>query len=117
MLLIGRITKDAVVNQLGEEKSVVNFSIAMNDYYKPKDGEAKRFTNYVNCSYWFNTKIAEQLTKGSLVEINGRIFLKAYLDKNGEAKASFNCHVNSLTIHSKGIREGYFSDTEETRSF
>ena len=37
MELVGRITKDAVVNQLKDERKVVNFSMAVNDYFKPKD--------------------------------------------------------------------------------
>jgi len=32
MTIVGRITKDAVVNRLKDERKVVNFSIAMNDY-------------------------------------------------------------------------------------
>ena len=39
MELVGRITKDAVINQLKDERKVVNFSIAVNDYYKPKNSE------------------------------------------------------------------------------
>ncbi len=40
MTIVGRITKDAVVNQLKDEREVVNFSLALNDFYKPKNGEA-----------------------------------------------------------------------------
>jgi single-strand DNA-binding protein len=36
MVLIGRITKDATVKKLKDEWEVVNFSIAINDFYKPK---------------------------------------------------------------------------------
>ncbi|MBS1918270.1 MAG: single-stranded DNA-binding protein [Bacteroidetes bacterium] len=99
MLIIGRITKDAVVKQLKDEKQVVEFSVAVNDYYKPKKGEAKQFTLYVNCAYWFGTKISERLKKGSLVEMEGRAYLNAYNDMQGEPKASLNLHVNTIKIH------------------
>jgi len=103
MLVIGRITKDAVVNTLKDERQVVNFSIAVNDYYRPKGAtEATKFTTYVNCSYWISSKIAERMKKGALVEISGRIFVNAYTDLDGNAKASLNCHVNSIKIHSYG---------------
>ena len=103
MLVIGRITKDAVVNTLKDERQVVNFSIAVNDYYKPKGAtEATKFTTYINCSYWISSKIAERLKKGTLVEINGRLFVTAYTDLDGNAKASLNCHANSIKIHSYG---------------
>lgn len=100
MVLIGRITKDATIKKLKDERQVVNFSIAINDYYKPKGAtDAVNLTTYYNCSYWLSTKIAPLLTKGSLVELNGRIYLNAYIGLDGEAKASLNCHVNSITIH------------------
>jgi single-strand DNA-binding protein len=103
MLVIGRITKDAVINTLKDERQVVNFSIAVNDYYKPKGAtEATRFTTYINCSYWISSKIAERLKKGTLVEISGRLFVTAYTDGSGNAKASLNCHANSIKIHSYG---------------
>jgi len=87
MELVGRITKDAVINQLKDERKVVNFSIAVNDYYKPKNSEeGVKITTYVNCSYWISSKIAERLTKGTLAEIAGRIYINAYKGADGEAK-------------------------------
>lgn len=40
MGLIGRLTKDAVVAQLKDERQVVNFTIACNDSYKPKGNDS-----------------------------------------------------------------------------
>jgi single-strand DNA-binding protein len=100
MLIIGRITKDAVVKQLKDQKQVVEFSVAVNDYYKPKNGEGRQFTLFVNCAYWSGTAIAERLKKGTLVELNGRTYLNAYHDIKGEPRASLNCHVNKIQIHS-----------------
>lgn len=105
MELVGRITKDAVINQLKDERKVVNFSIAVNDWYKPKNGEGVKITTYVNCSYWLSERIAERLTKATLVEISGRLFVNAYKGADGEAKASLNCHVNTIKIHSFGKQE------------
>ena len=104
MLIIGRITKDAVISQLKDDRQVVNFSIAVNEWYKPKNGESKQFTTFINCAYWISTKIATALTKGSLVEVNGRIYVNSYSDMKGEPRASLNCHVNSIKIHG-GIKK------------
>ena len=101
MVLVGRITKDAVVNVLKDQREVVNFSIAINDYYKQKGAaEATQFTTYVNCAYWVSSRIAERLKKGALVELSGRISVEAYNDMNGNAKGSLKCHVNTIKIHS-----------------
>jgi single-strand DNA-binding protein len=103
MNFIGRITKDAVVNQLKDERQVVNFTIALNDFYKPKDSDqGVKVTTYVNCSYWISTKIAEQLKKGALAEVSGRIDVAAYIGLDGEAKASLNCHANTIKVHQSG---------------
>ncbi len=100
MVLIGRITKDATVKKVKDHNEVVNFAIAINDYYKPKGAvDGVTHTTYYNCSYWISSKIAQRLTKGSLVEISGRIYINAYTGLDGEAKASLNCHVNSITVH------------------
>lgn len=100
MLVIGRITKDAVISTTKDEKQVVHFSIAVNDYYKPKGAaEATKLTTFINCSYWITTKIADWLKKGTLVELTGRISVNAYLDTSGNPKASLNCHVSSIKIH------------------
>ncbi|WP_018612080.1 single-stranded DNA-binding protein [Segetibacter koreensis] len=103
MEITGRITKDAVVNQLKDERQVINFTVAINDYYKPKNSlEGKRKTTFINCSYWLTSKIAQRLTKGTLVELSGRIGVNAYVDLQGEARATLTFHVNSIKIHGFG---------------
>lgn len=100
MVLIGRLTKDAVVAQLKEERKVVNFTIAVNDYYKPKNSDkGVSITTFVNCAYWISTAIAVLLKKGNLIEVSGRLTVNAYKDMQGEAKGSLNCHVDSIKIH------------------
>ena len=100
MEITGRITKNAVVNKLKDGREVTNFTVAINDYYKPKNStEGRTITTYVNCSYWISSKIAERLTRGTLAELAGRIGVNAYNDLQGEAKASLTLHVNSIKLH------------------
>jgi single-strand DNA-binding protein len=98
MTIIGRLTRDAVVNTLNDDRKVVNFSVAVNDSYKPKDGERRQITTYYNCGYWVSERIAEHLKKGALVEVNGLISVSVY-GASDAPKASLNCHVNSVKIH------------------
>jgi single-strand DNA-binding protein len=100
MVLIGRLVRDAVVAQLKDDRKVVNFTLAVNDYYKPKNSDkGVNVTTFVNCGYWISPKIAEWLKKGNLIEITGRLTINAYKDVQGEAKGSLNCHVDSIKIH------------------
>ena len=117
MELVGRITKDAVINQLKDERKVVNFSMAVNDYYKLKNSEeGVKITTYVNCSYWISSKIAGRLTKGTLIEVSGRAYANAYISTDGVAKASLNCHVNSIKIHSFAKHENDLDKEENSKS-
>ena len=97
--IIGRVTKNAVINTLKNDKKVVNFSVAINDSYKTKKGERKEQTTYYNCSYWINAKIAEYLIKGTLVELSGRISSSAWIGKNGEIKSGLNFHILNIKLH------------------
>ena len=100
MVLIGRLTKDAVISKLKDDRQVVNFTLAVNDSYKPKGSDIwATNTTFFNCAYWISPKVAERLKKGNLVEITGRAYVNAYNDMQGEAKASLNCHVDSIKIH------------------
>lgn len=103
MEIIARLTKDAEVKTLKDERQVVNFSVAINDSYKAKGtSEVTKVTTYVDCAYWANLGIAKFLTKGTLVELYGRISVNAYLNMQGEAKGSLRFHVNNIKLHGGG---------------
>ncbi|MBS1550218.1 MAG: single-stranded DNA-binding protein [Bacteroidetes bacterium] len=97
--IVGRITQNAKINTLKNDKKVVNFSVAINDSYKTKQGERKEQTTYYNCSYWINAKIAEYLIKGTLVELSGRISSSAWIGKDGEIKSGLNFHTSNIKLH------------------
>ena len=102
MEIIGRVTADAKVITLKDERKVVNFNVALNDSYKPKNSnDIKKITTFVQCSYWVNSTIAPYLTKGTLVELYGRIGVSAYSSLDGEAKGTLTFHVNNLKLHGK----------------
>jgi len=114
MVLIGRLTKDAVVAQLKDDRKVVNFTLAINDYYKPKNSDkGVSITTFVQCAYWISPKIAEWLKKGSLIEIMGRLTVNAYTDMQGEAKGTLNCHVDSIKIHQQAKTEMVKAESKE----
>lgn len=100
MEITGRLAADATVHKVGENKEVVNFSIAINDSYKPKgSSEVKEVVTYISCSYWLNSKTALWLKKGALVQLFGRIGLNVYRSSDGSrALGSLTFHTNNLKI-------------------
>jgi len=103
MEITGRVTADAIVRSLSGDKQVVNFSVAVNDSYKPKDGERVTHTEFFDCSYWIGAGIAQYLTKGSIVELSGRLSTRAWINAEGEAKAGLNFHTSKITLHGSGV--------------
>lgn len=100
MEIIARLTADAVVKTTKDDRQVVNFNVAINDSYKPKGSDQPvKTTTYVQCAYWVNPGIAQYLTKGTLVELYGRIGVNAYNSLQGEAKATLTFHVNNIKLH------------------
>jgi single-strand DNA-binding protein len=105
MEIIGRLTADAKVNTLKDDRKVVNFSIAINDSYRAKGADERtQVTTYVNCAYWISTSISAHLTKGTLVELSGRIGVDAWNNMQGEAKATLRFHVSTIKLHGKPNR-------------
>ena len=112
MEITGRVTANAVIKALPDEKQVINFSIAINDYYRPKGAaEGKEFTLYVSCSYWNNTGVAAKLLKGTIVEVSGRMYIRDYNGANNEPKATLNFHCNSIKVHGGGKKETANNET------
>ncbi len=109
MNIIGRITKNAEINTLTNSKQVVNFSIAINDNYKNKQGERIDQTTYYNCSYWISPNVAKILTRGTLVQLTGRASSRAWIGKDGEIKSGLNFHTSNIQIYGGGEK----SNTDE----
>lgn len=104
--LIGRLTQNAKVSELKDGRKVTNFSLAINDSYKPKgSSEVKKIVTYIDCAYWLTDKVAPYLLKGSVIEVMGRIGVRVYINLQNEAKGTLTCHVQGIKIHSntKGV--------------
>ena len=106
MEMTARLTGDAKLSTLKNDKQVVNFTVAINDNYKAKGSdEITKVVTYVQCDYWVNPGITKYLTKGILVELQGRVGVNAYTSKDGEAKASITFHANTIKLHgSTGVK-------------
>lgn len=102
MNIIGRLTRDAEVRTVLQDKQVVNFSIATNDSYKNKQGERVEQTTYFDCAYWITPNVAKALTKGTLVELSGRVYARAWQGSDGEPHAGLNFHTSQIKFYGGG---------------
>jgi single-strand DNA-binding protein len=85
--LIGRLGKDPEGKFTPTGKKVANFSVAVSNHWKTKEGEAKEYTEWVNVEVWgrLGEICQEYLKKGSLVFIEGRLKTDRYEEK-GESR-------------------------------
>jgi single-strand DNA-binding protein len=85
--LIGRLGKDPEGKFTPTGKKVANFSLAVSNRWKGKDGEARDHTEWVNIEAWgrLGEVCQEYLKKGSLVYLEGRMKTDKYEDK-GETR-------------------------------
>ncbi|ALR29285.1 single-stranded DNA-binding protein [Chryseobacterium sp. IHB B 17019] len=104
MNIIGRLTRDAQVRTVSQDKQVVNFSVASNYSYKNKQGERIEQTTYFDCAYWISTNVAKILTKGTLVELSGRASVRSWLGSDGQAHAGLNFHTSEITVYGGGTK-------------
>jgi len=104
MELTGRLTADAKISTLTDERQVTNFTIVMNDRFKTKAGEKREVNTFIKCAYWVSPKVAEYLKKGSIITVYGRIGLDVYKSAEGEAKGSLTFHVNDIKLITKAAK-------------
>jgi single-strand DNA-binding protein len=114
MNIIGRLTRDAEVRTVSQDKEVVNFSVATNDSYKNKQGERVEQTTYFDCAYWISAKVAKILTKGALVELSGRVYARAWQGNDGEPHAGLNFHTSQIKLYGGGKKAQTVEATNTT---
>lgn len=79
--LVGNITKDPELKKTQENKSVVNFTLAIN--------EGKDKAEFVMCQAWERNAdlIAQYIHKGQKLGINGKLHTSSWEAQNGEKKS------------------------------
>lgn len=90
-IFAGRVGKDAVIRQTQAGKPVLGFSVAVDVYV----GGGEKDTLWIDCSMWGERgqKVADYVTKGASVTVQGRITLDSY-----EGKPKLKLDVQELTL-------------------
>lgn len=102
MNITGRLTRDAQVRTLPDSRQVVNFAIAINESYKNKKGDRVEQTTFFDCAYWISPRVAEWLTKGTVVELTGMVSARAWTGNDGEPRAGLNFNASNIKLHGGG---------------
>ena len=90
-ICVGNLTRDAELKQTPSGKSFAVFDIAVNTKYKDK-----QYTVFWKCIYWNAEKLAQYLTKGKRVLIEGIIKEEKWEDRNGTMRINKVLQVEAI---------------------
>ncbi len=98
VILAGNLTRKPETRNIGGDKSVTNFGLAVNERYKGKDGETKESVTFIDIEAWNKTgQLVEQyLDKGSSCLIEGKLKLDSWDDKDGQKRTKLKVIADSV---------------------
>ncbi len=98
MQVIGNLGKDCVVNTVNG-KNVINFTVAHTEKYKDSQGNQQEKTTWVDCAYWVDrTALAQYLTKGKQVFVEGQPEARSFQRNDGTPGASLSLRVRDVQL-------------------
>ena len=98
MQIIGNLGKDCVVNTVNG-KNVINFTVAHTDKFKDGQGVSQERTTWVDCAWWTDrTAVAQYLTKGKQVYVEGQPEARSFLRNDGTPGSSLSMRVRDLQL-------------------
>ena len=99
-LFIGNLTADPEIRTMPNGEQVANFTIALNEKYKAKDGNIVENVEYVRIVLYRRlAEIAGQyLHKGSQVYIEGRLKTRKWQDNNGQDRYTTEIQGDNLQM-------------------
>lgn len=102
---IGRLGKDPETRHTQAGDAVCNFSVAVDESYKGKDGQKVEKTEWVNCVAWrkLGETCGQYLTKGSLVAVSGKMQTRKWQDSNRQDRYTTEILLDEMRmLGSKG---------------
>ena len=94
--LIGRVTKEIELRKTQSNKSVIKFTLAIDD---GKDGQGNSRTQFIDCQAWegLAETIQKYVLKGDMVNINGKLVNNNY-ESNGVKYYSYLVLASGMTL-------------------
>ena len=98
MQVIGNLGKDCVVNTVNG-KNVINFTVAHTEKFRDSQGNQQEKTIWVDCAYWTDrTGIAQYLTKGKQIYVEGQPEARSFQRNDGTPGASLSLRVRDVQL-------------------
>jgi single-strand DNA-binding protein len=88
--IIGNLGETPQMKYINNDDHVVNFSVAVNERWKSRNGEPQERTTWLRIVAFngIGSACAEFLKRGSAVYVEGRLQIREYEDKSGNARTT-----------------------------
>ena len=99
-IIVGNLGRDPETKHMPSGDAVSNFSVAVTEKWKSKDGEAKEQTTWyrVNAFGKLAEICSQYLKKGSAVMIVGKMSAREWQDKEGQKRESWELRADSMQM-------------------
>ena len=113
VILVGRVGQDPEISHIPSiGRDIAKFSLATNEGFMDKSNQWKEYTEWHNIVAWgpLSQKVERNVTKGSMVLIEGKIKTKKWKDKNDQERRNVDIEVNNLVVLERANKKD--TDTE-----
>ena len=88
IIIMGRLTRDPELRHTQSDTAVTSFTLAVDRDFKGEDG--KRATDFIDIVAWRDAAefVAKYFIKGRMAIVEGRLQLRDWKDKDGNARRS-----------------------------
>lgn len=104
VMITGNLTRDAELRATPSGTSVLNLGVAVNDRRRNQQtGEWEDYPNYIDCTMFGRRAeaVAQYLTKGMKVAIEGRLHYSSWEDRNtGQRRSKVDVTIDEIEFMS-----------------
>jgi single-strand DNA-binding protein len=120
--LIGNVGRDPEVRNVGGDKKVADFSIAVNDAFTDKSGQRQEKTEWFRVSFWNQRAdvIEKYVKKGTQIFVEGKLSVRSYTDKDGKERYSLDVLGSDFTLlggRNEGDNAGGYNSNQNSGSY
>lgn len=100
VVIAGRTTKDPEIKVTPSGTAVLSLSLAVNDTKKNAQGEWEEIANFFDCVLFGERaeRIAQYITKGSKLTVNGRLHQNRWQAQDGTNRSSVSIIVQDIEL-------------------
>lgn len=115
VILIGRLTRDPELRYTPTGVAVTNFRIAVNRPFRNQQGEFEADFFNVVCWRKLAETVAQYMTKGRLVAVDGRLQTRSYQTADGQNRRVTEIVAESVRFLDRADNDNYNNDDEYSK--